>query len=152
MNYVKALLIKLFICTAVIWFILGLFYSVSFGHVLMLSIIISVASFVLGDLFILPRIDNWAAVIADFVFVVGAVWFYSAYVILVNFSPLSAAGMIALIIAFGELFFHRYVDKHIVHVDKRVADNEDDYIGLEHSELRTEFARDIDPSEDERKE
>src|SRR5690625_1718765 len=120
MNYVKALLIKLFMCTAVIWFILGLFYSVRFGHVLLLSLIISVADFVLGDLFILPRIVDVAVVIADFVFGVEAGWFYSAYVILVSFSALSAAGMIALIIAFGELFFRRYVDKHIVHVDKRV--------------------------------
>ncbi|MBO1005869.1 YndM family protein [Pseudogracilibacillus auburnensis] len=146
MDYVKALIIKFIMCTAVIWIVLGAFYGVNFGQILMLSLIITGVSFVLGDLFILPKFENWGATIADFIIVFAIVWLYGANFINENIPLLTAAAITAAIIAIGEIFFHRYVDSRILHVDDRTDNRDNDnYIDIDHSELKTEFGEEIDP-------
>lgn len=149
MDYVKALIIKLLMCTAVIWFVLGVMYNVNFGHVITLSLFITIASFILGDIFLLPKFENWGATIADFILVFAAVWIYSANFINVNFSLLNAAAITAIIIAIGEIFFHQYVDRHILHVDDRIIIRDDDNRDIRQSELKTEFGEEIDPAPDD---
>ncbi|MEI3613227.1 YndM family protein [Pseudogracilibacillus sp. SO30301A] len=141
MDYVKALVIKFVMCLAVLWLVLGVFYNVSFGHILTLSIILTPVSFILGDLFILRRFENWGATIADFLMVFAIVWFYGAYFINVTFPVITAAALSALIISVGEIFFHRYVDNHILHVE----DDTRDRGRRGDRNLQTEFGEEIDP-------
>ncbi len=142
MEYAKAILIKLVFTTVVLWFILGLFYRFSFGQVLFLSIVLTAVSFVLGDLIILPRFENWGAVIADFLLVFAAVWVYGTYFHTMDLSVISAAGISALVIGLCEVFFHRYVDSHILHVDDRTGG-----VGTMDMDdrLQTEFSEEMDP-------
>lgn len=144
MDYVKALVIKFVMCLAVLWLVLGVFYNVGFGHILTLSIILTPVTFILGDLFILRRFENWGATIADFLMVFAVVWFYGAYFINVTFPVITAAALSALIISVGEIFFHRYVDNHILHVedDKRDRDRR---ANIDDRNLQTEFGEEIDP-------
>ena len=144
MDYVKALVIKFVMCLAVLWLVLGVFYNVRFGHILTLSIILTPVTFILGDLFILRRFENWGATIADFLMVFAVVWFYGAYFINVTFPVITAAALSALIISVGEIFFHRYVDSHILHVedDKRDRDRR---ANIDDRNLQTEFGEEIDP-------
>lgn len=143
MDYVKALVIKFVMCLAVLWIVLGVFYNVDFGHILALSLIITPVSFILGDLFILSRFENWGATIADFILVMAVVWLYSINFINEAFPYITAAALSALIISVGEIFFHRYVDRHILHVDDRTV-SRDDQRNIDRS-LQTEFGEEIDP-------
>lgn len=138
MNHIKALLIKFIMCLVVVWIVLGVYYNIGFGHVLTLSIILTVASYIIGDLYLLERIENWGATISDLLLTVGFVWLYSINFIDENFSVLSAAGLTALILAIGEWFYHQYVDKHILHY-RRYSD-----IELDDGSLMTEISDEFD--------
>src|SRR5690625_1136183 len=144
LDYVKALIIKYVMCLAVLWLVLGVFYNVAFGHIFALSLILTPVTFILGDLFILPRIENWGATIADFLMVFAVVWFYSAYFINETFPALTAAALSALIISVGEIFFHRYVDNRILHVQDDTIDR-DRQMNIGNRNLQTEFGEEIDP-------
>ena len=149
MDYVKALIIKFVMCLAVLWIVLGVFYNINFGHVLTLSLIITAASFVIGDLFILPRFENWGATIADFFMALAIVWLYSVNFVNDIFPVLTAAALSALILAVGEIFFHRYVDSHILHVQDETV-NRENQMTIDQRNLQTEFGEEIDsPPEDE---
>src|SRR5690625_2607381 len=144
LDYVKALIIKFVMCLAVLWIVLGVFYNVNFGHVLTLSLIITPVAFILGDLLILRRFENWGATIADFFLVLAVVWLYT-----VNFSNevfpfLTAAALSAILITIGEIFFHRYVDSHILHVQDDSVDR-DRQMNIDNRNLQTEFGEEINP-------
>jgi len=144
MDYVKAIIIKFVMSLAVLWVILGLIYNVAFGHVLTLSLIITALGFILGDLIILRWFENWGATIADFLLVFAAVWVYSINFIFENFPVLWAAALSALIISVGEVFFHKYIDRHIIHVDERVDEANRADVG----NLQTEFGEENPTPED----
>jgi|SRR5699024_3200429 len=144
MDYVKALLIKFVMCLAVLWIVLGVFYNITFGHVLTLSLIITGVSFVLGDLYLLPRFENWGATIADFFLALAIIWLYSITFIDAIFPAVTAAALSALILSVGEIFFHRYVDSQILHVQDDTV-NRDDQMTVDDRNLQTEFGEEIDP-------
>lgn len=148
LEYVKALIIKFIMSTAVIWLVLGLNYGVPFGHIIMLSLIITLVAFVLGDLMILPRFENWGATLADFLLVFAAVSLYSTNFTNENFPLLNVAATIAILISIGEIFFHKYVDRHILYSDDTVGHRRDNYT-IEDSRLNTEFSKEVDPLRDD---
>jgi len=149
LDYVKALIIKFVMCLAVLWIVMGVFYGVRFGHIFTLSLIITPVAFILGDLYILRRFENWGATIADFFLVLAAVWFYSVNFTNIVFPFLTAAAISAVLISVGEIFFHRYVDSHILHVDDDTIDRERQ-MNIDNRNLQTEFGEEIEPSpEDE---
>lgn len=146
MEYVKALIIKFILCTAVVWLVLGAYYGVRFSHVLMLGLILTVVSFVIGDLFILPRFENWGATIADFLLVFATVWLYGVNVIPGNFPVLTGAAVVAILISIGEVFFHRYMDIRVLHVDDSTINRDDPKT---RPTLNTEFGKEITPLDDD---
>jgi len=138
MEHVKSLLIKFVMCLAVVWIILGGFYNVTFGHVLTLSIILTVVSYVLGDLYLLPRFENWGATISDFILAVAVIWLYLVNFVDVTLPVLTAAALTSLVLSLGEWFFHKYVADNVL--DK--ARNER---RANHPDLQTEFGEEIEP-------
>jgi|SRR5690625_5467 len=144
MDYVKAIVIKFVMSLAVLWFILGVFYNINFGHIFALSLIITPVSFILGDLFILPRFENWGATIADFILTFAVIWLYSVNVINAIFPVLTATALSALVISVAEIFFHQYVDRHILHVDDRTVDRTSQ-MNIDNRDLQTEFGEEITP-------
>src|SRR5690625_2920396 len=66
MNHIKALGIKWIIVAIVSFSLFGIFQYVSLGQLLLMSVIITLTSYLLGDLLILPRIGNVFATLADF--------------------------------------------------------------------------------------
>ncbi|MEI3607924.1 YndM family protein [Pseudogracilibacillus sp. SE30717A] len=144
MDYVKALIIKFVMCLAVLWIILGIFYNVAFGHIFTLSLILTAISFILGDLYLLPKFENWGATISDFFLAFAIIWVYSVSFINENFSVITAAALSALVISVGEIFFHRYVDNHIFH-NRLHEVNHNDQLRSKNRDLQTEFGDEIKP-------
>src|SRR5690625_234934 len=145
MDIVKILFLKFILNMVVLWVILGGLYGVGFGYILLLNIILTGASFIIGDLYVLPNFENWGATIADFFLTLATIWLYGTYVIPQFFPVLSVAALSALIIRAGEFFMHQYGDRLILHQEVRTMDKQDDTI--KDRELQTEFGEEIDPQE-----
>jgi len=128
---------------AILWVILGGFYGIGFGHIFLLNIMITGVSFILGDLYVLPKFENWGATIADFLLVLAIVWLYGNYIIPQLFPVLSVATLSALLIGVGEYFIHKYIDRLLFHQEIRTVDRRTSL--SDNSELQTEFGEEIDP-------
>ncbi|GAA0591014.1 YndM family protein [Virgibacillus siamensis] len=141
MDHVKALIIKFIMCTAVLWLVLGAFYGVEFGNILMLSVLLTVISYIIGDLFLLPRFENWGATLADLGITFVGIWFLGPLLFEENLQIGTAAVITAIIIAVGEYFFHKYMEREVLDDrDRFVTDEERD---VEQSKLQTEFSEEI---------
>lgn len=109
MRHLTALAIKYVMIALVLGIMLGLFGRASLSQVLVVSAILTVIAYVIGDLMILPATRNWIAVVAD-AFIAWAVLRYAL--------PLGATGapllLSVLAIGIGEYFFHMYVRESIL--------------------------------------
>lgn len=91
-----------------LYVILGLMYDMSFSNVFLISLVLGLASYVIGDLFLLPKTNNTIATLADFglafmiIWILGESLTYGESLLLA--SLISAAG-----VAVFEYFFHKYV-------------------------------------------
>ncbi|KGR90611.1 hypothetical protein CD30_10420 [Ureibacillus massiliensis 4400831 = CIP 108448 = CCUG 49529] len=144
-NYTKAFFIKLVMTVAVLWIVLGLFFGVSFGDILIISALLTVIAFV-GDIFILPLTGNIGAAVGDFILAFLGVWVLGSFLFNNNVAVLSAAFLSALFIAAGELYFHRYLRDHVF----EDVDRPNNYNRV--NNLQTEFSEDFDTDLDKEKE
>ena len=99
---------------AVLLIILGLFYGVSFADILWTSLLLTVASYLIGDLFILPLSNNLTATLADLGLAFLGIWLIGSYMYPVDVPVVAAAFFSALIIMVGEWFFHRYMENQVL--------------------------------------
>ncbi|MEJ9211660.1 YndM family protein [Bacillus smithii] len=118
MEHVKALIVKFVMVMIILAFVLGLFYRVDFGEYFTISLIVTVVSYMLSDLFILPRFGNTAATISDFVLAYILIWAVGSGIINENISLGWASFWSALILAIAEIFFHRYINKSVFNEDQ----------------------------------
>lgn len=138
MRHVMALIIKFIMCTVILWFVLGLFYGVFFNDILTISLILTAVSYIIGDLFVLPRFENISATIVDFILALAGVWAIGYFIIEVPINIGTASLISAILITIGEYFFHRYMN-HQVLVEEADLDHDRD-----HRDLQTEFGQDFD--------
>ena len=112
MKHMKNLAIKFISILAVLFIILGIFYDMSFGNVLSISVVLTLASYLIGDLLILRRTNNTMATISDFAMAFLVIWLMGE-----NLTYGDSLIMPALIAAAGialfETFFHKYVSHQI---------------------------------------
>ncbi|MFY4675147.1 YndM family protein [Bacillus anthracis] len=121
MKHIVALLIKYTAITAVLLIILGIFQDISIPRVLLISLFLTGAAYLIGDLFVLPKYGNMVATIADFGLSFFGIWFLT-YLLTdldstrnIGFSSFIAA----LIIGGIEVFFHIYMKKVVLHEEDK---------------------------------
>lgn len=102
--------------TAVLFVILGLFYGVDFGDVLLISLILTGVSY-LGDVFVLPHTSNTVATFADLGLAFFIIWLVGRGIIEETIPLLLASVISAVVLAVGEMLFHMYMDKQIFDED-----------------------------------
>ena len=141
MEHVRALIIKFIMCTAILLIVLGGFYGVSFADILTIGVILTALAYVVGDLYFLPRFENWGASIADFGLAFIGIWFLGSYLIEVNIPLTTAAVISALLITVGEYFFHKYMASNVLDGKTFVTDEEKT---IADSKLQTEFSSEMD--------
>ncbi|WP_161568275.1 DUF2512 family protein [Anaerobacillus alkaliphilus] len=108
MHHVKPILIK-FIVYSILLSLVLLFYGFSIPAVLLLSALLSVITYFLGDVFVLPLKGNFVATIVDggTIFLGVLIWivpYYGLY-----FSTLASALFVAFVVSVSEWFLHIYV-------------------------------------------
>lgn len=118
MSHFKALTIKAFFCFALLYMVLGLMYRMSFGNILFITLVLGVVSYVLGDLFILPKTNNLVAALADFglAFLIISMM---CTVLTTGYNILAMSFVASMGLAIFEFIFHKRVANQVVTKQKR---------------------------------
>lgn len=136
MNHIKAFLLKITLISAILFSILNVLYD-AMSSVFILSLIIAVAGYLIGDLFILPKFGDSPAVIADFLLCLGVILGFGLIVIDRSFVFITIAFLAAFLIAVTEAFFHYYIHNQVL------EERQDIYEDVE-SRFATEFSKEED--------
>ncbi|MDR6225149.1 DUF2512 family protein [Desmospora profundinema] len=112
MRHLFSLLIKAVLTIFLLFIILGGFFGVSFADIFLIGIVLSALGYV-GDVWILPRVGNVVATIADFGFALIVIWSMGFFLFDWDVPILSSTIFSSLVIALGEWFFHKYMKNTI---------------------------------------
>ncbi|RFB18792.1 DUF2512 family protein [Bacillus sp. HNG] len=119
MRHFKALGIKFIIIAIVLLSLFGIFRGASLGNLLLMSLLVTGISYLIGDLFTLPRMGNLFATLADFGLSFFSVWLLS-YLFLENTSSLITASLTAAaLITACEALFHAYMRSKVLEDENR---------------------------------
>ncbi|HWT74634.1 MAG TPA: DUF2512 family protein [Mobilitalea sp.] len=120
MRHISALIVK-FIMTAIILEIALLLLSrLSFGNILWVSLVVTAISYLIGDMVILPAINNLVATLADMVISFVVIYMFNFFWN-TNDIPFLSALVAGVALGAGEFFFHKLIDRKI---------NDDDFDAL----------------------
>ncbi|MFN7251091.1 MAG: DUF2512 family protein [Anaerobacillus sp.] len=108
MHHVKPIIVKFIIYSILTTFVL-LFYGFSISFLLILSALLALVTYFIGDLLVLPLKGNWFATLTDgvTVFLGILIWIVPSYGF--YFSTLGGALFIAFLVAVCEWFIHIYI-------------------------------------------
>ena len=108
MKNVQNLLIKTALTMLVLILLIPVFGKGTWTQTIITGLLLLVISYVIGDLWILPKFGNFTAVLADFGLSALLLW---AMVKALPHFTLTTAGIlsIALILGLGEWLFHAYL-------------------------------------------
>ncbi len=113
MKHVKAMAIKFVSSLVLLSLILGLLYDMSFGNIFLITLVLGVAAYLIGDLLILPRTNNTIATIADFGLAFLIIWLMSESLTYGD-NHFSMSLIAALGVALFEYMFHKYVANNVI--------------------------------------
>jgi hypothetical protein len=125
MDHVKALLIKFIMIAVVLSIILTGIFDGEFEDTLLISLVLTIVAYIIGDLFIFRKASNdheghadhnkrnTIATISDAVLAFFVIWLMGNALFTDDGDVLIGSLLSALIIAAGEWFFHKYLDKHV---------------------------------------
>ncbi|CAM3823315.1 YndM family protein [Aeromicrobium ponti] len=138
MQHSKALAIKFIASLVLLFVILGLIYGMSFGNVFIITALLGIVSYILGDMLILPRSSNTVATVADFGLAFVLIWFLSSILTYGDnlFMSLVAAAGVALF----EYFFHGYLVRNMTE-----ASTETGIVNQGNLQYNTEASEDLTP-------
>lgn len=121
MEHAKALLIKFVMMTAVLWIVLTVAFGVSFADTLLVSLVLTLAAYVLGDLLNFRKSGepeehqkrNLIATVSDMVMAFAVIWLMGEALFPNDTNILSASLLAAILIAGGEWLFHKWIDRNV---------------------------------------
>jgi hypothetical protein len=115
LNHVKALGIKFIVISIVLLSILGIFSgTATFGEIMIISFLVTGVSYILGDLFVLPKLGNVMATIGDFGLSFLSVWALSSIFLEPTFSILTASFFASIFITLSEAIIHPYIQSKVL--------------------------------------
>jgi Protein of unknown function (DUF2512) len=125
MKHIKPLVIKFISSLVLLSIILGLFFGMSFGNVFLITLVLGVVAYVLGDLLILPRTSNIIATFADFGLAFLVIRFMSDILANGDAGDMFTMSLIAAIgVALFEYVFHKYVANRVLNENKAREDQQ----------------------------
>ncbi|MGN7177027.1 hypothetical protein BK139_10400 [Paenibacillus sp. FSL R5-0490] len=127
MEHIKAILIKFVMITAVLGIILTGIFDISFTETLIISFILTLGAYVIGDMMIFRMSGdetehtkrNTIATLSDIGLSFVVIWLLSELMASGKDDLAMAAFISALLIGAGEWFFHVYLDKRVFDYDGR---------------------------------
>ena len=113
-----ALVIKFIIAAVVSEIVLGIYTNLNAGQILLISLVITAVTYLIGDLLILSVFNNTTAAVADAALCWLIIYLGNYFWPAGNVSLLGALSA-AVIIGIGEIFLHKYIEKNILHQTPR---------------------------------
>ncbi|MCM3585244.1 YndM family protein [Mesobacillus maritimus] len=113
MKHVWALLIKFTAIGTMLFPFLSIFNNASLMTILFITVVTTVVSYFLGDLYLLPKLGNFKSTLADFGLSFLLIWIISAVFINSTSDMLLTTLFSALLVAGVEPLFHLYMKTHI---------------------------------------
>ena len=123
MDHVKAIVIKFVMIAVVLGIVLTGIFDGAFEDTLIISLILTIVAYIIGDLFIFRKVGNdrnadhhkrnIIATISDAVLSFLVIWIMGRNLFTDDSDVLIASIISVVIIAVGEWFFHKYLDKHV---------------------------------------
>ncbi|MCP3027817.1 DUF2512 family protein [Halobacillus sp. A5] len=110
MENIKLMGMKFLFSLAILYIILGLGFGISFGSVFLITLVLGIVSYVLGDRIILPRTSNTIATISDYVLAFVLIYLMTD-AITVEDDVFTATLISAFSLAIFEYFFHQSVGR-----------------------------------------
>jgi hypothetical protein len=112
MKHVRAMAIKFVSSLVLLSIILGLFYDMAFRNIFLITLVLGVAAYIIGDMLILPRTNNTVATIADFGLAFLIIWLMSENLTYGD-NHFSMSLIAALGVALFEYMFHKYLANNV---------------------------------------
>ncbi|WP_026700001.1 DUF2512 family protein [Salibacterium aidingense] len=119
MNHLIALGIKAGLTFVVLLIILSLAGGYPFWNMVGLTLIVTGAAYVIGDLLILKATNNTVSTLADIGLCTLVIWLVGPF-ILNESVPFFLALLSGIIIGAGEWFFHKYVVNSVISKNPKV--------------------------------
>jgi len=120
MKHLTPMAIKFVSTLVLLYVILDLFFGMSFINVFLITLVLGVISYLLGDMLILPKTNNTIATIADFGLAFPLIWLMT-----LNMTTGVRTFGVSIIAAIGltlfEAFFHQYLKRNIIDSNEDVV-------------------------------
>lgn len=113
MKHIYALLIKIVMVTIVLTIVLGMLTYLSYSEIFVVSAVVTIAAYIIGDLMILPVSNNTVATICDIVLAAVTIFIFN-YVWPNRSISFWDATIAAIVLGIGEWFFHKYVARNVL--------------------------------------
>jgi Na+/pantothenate symporter len=128
MEHLKALAIKFAMVAVVLGIILTGIYGVPVSDMLIVSVVLTLGAYVLGDLLVFKRLNgeqkkrNVIATMADAGLTFVLLWFLGT-AMFPDHNVIMASLISAIVIAAGEWFFHKYLDNSVFNDNRNYHSN-----------------------------
>jgi hypothetical protein len=135
MKHIVPFIVKL-AAWSVVLFSMFTIFNAPLSLISLMTVITALVSYVIGDVFILPRVGNFTAAVLDVPLAFLLVWPVSFALIAPSVNMAYAAFFSALAIGAIEAFFHLYMENHVLDEARR----EEAYRWYDEGRWATEFA------------
>lgn len=118
MRHLYAIGIKFIIVGTVVLSIYGIFSNASLAILILMGVVVTLASYIIGDLFILPQLGNVFATVIDFGIYFLAVWTLSGLLIGIEVGLTLATLAASYFLTLAEPLFHAYVIERVLDLER----------------------------------
>ncbi|KZZ82631.1 MULTISPECIES: DUF2512 family protein [Bacillaceae] len=144
MNQLAVIAVKFIIAAIAFAIGLDLFFDANITDILSFSLFAALATYLLGDRVVLPALGHRSAYIVEFFTVYLGVWIFGS-VLYENYLQIAwGSGISAVIFTAGEVFVHLFLLERMQIAERRS-------IRTGHAAFGTEFSKELDPLEKNKK-
>lgn len=112
MKHILAILLKFVIVLVLLEIMLSLMTALTVGQIAVVSVVVTIVSYIIGDIVILAEANNTVATLCDAVLAFLSMYSFNYWSTYPDIS-VGAAIVSTIVLAIGEVFFHRYMVKSI---------------------------------------
>ena len=146
MTHIKLFALKFVVTLLILGIVLGAGFDVAFGNVFLITLVLTVASYLIGDLMVLSKSNNAGATGADFI-ISFAVIYLMTDALTVGDDVFAATAISTISLAIFEYFFHQSVARSL---DQEKAENRSDEKKPNATrQLQTESSEELFPYEND---
>ncbi|MDN4524588.1 YndM family protein [Fictibacillus fluitans] len=143
MEQAKVILLKFIVCLIAFSVGLDMFFNATLTDIISFSVTTTVATYILADRILLPRLGKGNTLMAEFLLTYSIVWLFGSILLHSYLQIAWGSAISAVIITAGEVYVHKFLAKHIPIKKEEMHSHPGTTPKLR---FVTEFAEDEDPT------